>query len=62
MGQLRAIHRPRHVNIRKHDLNVRTAFEDDNGGVGIGSLEDFESGIPDGFRRRSADQKIILNS
>jgi hypothetical protein len=48
VGQLRAVHRSRHVNIRKHNLNVRAAFKDAYGGVRIGSLDDFKTRIPDG--------------
>jgi hypothetical protein len=59
--QLRPIHGSRHVNIRKYDLDVRAAFEDENGRVGIGSLEDFKSGIPDRFHHGAADQKLVLD-
>jgi hypothetical protein len=59
--QFRPVHRSRHVNVREDNLNVRAAFKDGYGDVGVRSLDDFKSRIPDCFRRRCADQKLVLD-
>jgi len=61
VGQHRSVHKSGHVNIREHDLNVRAAFENGDSAGGIRSLDDFKPCVLDCFRRRHADQKLVLD-
>jgi hypothetical protein len=60
-GEVQAIHRARHLDIGKYDVNVGARFEYRNRFVGIPGLDNVETGVADHFRRVHAQHTFIFD-
>jgi hypothetical protein len=61
MSEFETIHRPRHVNIRKHQSDVATALQYPYGLVSARSFYDLKACILDNFHGAYTNQWFIFN-
>lgn len=62
MGELQPVHRTRHVNVGKDEMNIVAGCKNGDGLVGIASLENVKSRYLDGGSGTNPDQKFVLDN
>ena len=62
MGQLESIHRPRHLDAGKYQVDVAPTLKDRNGLIGIACVDDIETGRLDCVDSVHSDQSFVFDN
>jgi hypothetical protein len=61
VGELKPIHRTRHVDIREDKTDFLVQFEQSNGSVGAARFINLEASVLDEVNRPHSDQRLVLH-